>query len=183
MPRSLEGGNESRFREVTTMKRVIGLLLMTLLLGVAAGGGAAAGGGSGGGAEGYITFTPGAFTLTHEGEVILTGTVTCTLPGEAQVSAGVQQVTGEVVSDNPYDYQYHGLLVSGGGEVTVECPTPGTHDVALMITAEQQRGFRPGDARVFLEFDSVAHDPATGYDYPSSQFGILDIALTPAHGS
>jgi hypothetical protein len=162
------------------MKRLLGALLMTLVLGLAAASPAIAGGGPGGSYD-YFRFTPGSFTLTRQGEVVLTGTVTSTLPGEARVSAGVEQVAGTVTSDNPYDYQYAGLIVSGGNAVDLVHKEPTTQEVTLVITADHPRGFRPGEARVFLEFEYVAHDPATGYDYPASQFGIINITLSVAH--
>ncbi|MDP9473269.1 MAG: hypothetical protein M3Q71_21835 [Chloroflexota bacterium] len=153
--------------------------LAALLLGLALAGSALAGGGPGGEAPAHMTFSPRNFALTPHGEVVLTGTMTCNLPGEAVVSAGVQEVAGRVVSDNPYDYQYNGLFVSGGNGVHLECVEPGTHAVTLTIATNAERGFRPGPARVFLDFDYVAFDPATGYSYPSSMFGILDITLQP----
>ena len=153
--------------------------LAALLLGLALAGSAFAGGGPGGEAPALMTFTPGTFTLTPHGEVVLTGALTCDLPGEAIVSAGVQEVAGHVVSDNPFDYQYHGLLVSGGNGVRIECVEPGTQAVTLTITTGAERGFRPGPVQVFLDFDYVAYDPATGYSYPGSMFGILDVPLQP----
>ena len=161
-----------------SLGKIIIAPLAALLFGLVLTSSALAGGGPGPGPE-YITLTPGAFALTPHGEVVMSGTVTCTLPGEAMIWVGVQEIAGKIVSDNPYDFQYHGLLISGSNSLLVECPEPGVHDVNLVITGDAARGFRPGPVQVPLEFESVAYDPATGYSYPSQQFGIIPVDLTP----
>lgn len=137
---------------------------------------ARAGGGPGGGS--YITFTPGAVTLDNNGTVTFSGTVNCTLPGEAVINAALEQVAGRSDPSFPFDPNAKGLVVDGYAGAQIECQQGDSLQVTLTFTGNHSRGFRPGDAQLALDFDSIAHDPATGYDYPSFQFGIIPVQLS-----
>lgn len=157
-----------------------GLFAATLVLGLtlASASSALAGGGPGGGGGNYITFVPGAVSLDNSGVVTFTGTINCSLPGEAVINAVLEQVAGHTDPDFPFDPEADGLVVDGFAGTHIDCRQGESVPVTLSFTGNHPRGYRPGDAQLALDFDSIAHDPATGYDYPSFQFGIIPVQLS-----
>jgi hypothetical protein len=146
------------------LKRMI-VVILTLILGLTLGGSALAAGGPGTPPP-PMNFARGAISVSG-GNVVITGTVTCDLPGWAAIGAGVEQAVGKAG------------MVSGGTGQYVDCPEPGTHDVELVVEPNVQRGFRPGAATIYLEFDYTAQLPNGDYT-GGNMFGILFEDLRPA---
>jgi len=143
------------------------------------GGSALAGGGPGPGPD-YVKFTPIAYDLTPHGELVLTGTLACNiLPGEVVIGAGVTEVVGKIVSDDPFFFEYRGKLIQGGNSVHLTCDANTTQPVTLVVSADAQRGFRPGHLDIALEVEYDSFDASTGFHYPGSVFGFIGVDLRP----
>ena len=147
------------------------LALAASLFGLLVAGSALAGGGPGGDPP-PIRFMPAALTLAPTGEIILSGTVACTEPGEGLIAVAASEHVGRIDDDGPYTTG-QAFDVAGGATEQITCDGPGVHDVSLTVAGDRQRSFRPGPATIVLEFEYATATNA------GSMIGVLFPDLRP----
>jgi hypothetical protein len=162
-----------------SIARLVGSLFAVLAFSVLLGNSALAGGGPGPGPE-YVKFTPQAYDLTPQGELVLTGTLVCNIgPGEVVIGASAWEVAGNITSDDPFFFEYQGKLVEGGNSVYLTCDANTTQPVTLVVAADAPRGFRPGHIDIALEEDYHIYDASAGYYHSGNYWGIIGVDLRP----
>jgi len=151
----------------TTFLRRVGAVLTALVLGLLllspSANAAPPGGGGGEPGPSPVNMTLDGFTLSRDGSVLFTGTVTCDVAADVHIGMNAQQ--------GP-ERRYVSVL----GSAKVGCEAGTANPIEILFDPEPGR-FRRGTLTVGIELDAVTRPDEHGNSTQITQFGIVDWEL------